>query len=135
MNNTVITPGSSSITVSIDANQRFLVNCTVYSLCGGVGSGDPDSAVLQAIAQAGFNTVRLKTSSSDTAATLAPVLENANADGLKAIVWFSAGINSSAMQSIVSGLINNYSAAAAAVITWYVYDEPNNNLSADSAVL
>ena len=53
-------------------------------------TGDPDSTALLAIAQAGFNTVLFGTS--DTAATLAPVLENVNADGLKAIVSFKASI-------------------------------------------
>ncbi len=79
-------------------------------------TGDPDSTALLAIAQAGFNTVLFGTS--DNAATLAPVLENVNADGLKAIVSFKASMSASGMQTVVSTIISSYPAAAAAVIAW-----------------
>ena len=114
-----IVPGADTVSVSIDSYRRFLVDGKPF-IPYAMACGMPSPEVMRTIAKAGLNTVCFCVGDSKTVADIRNVLDNAKANGLKVIPWFSG--STAAMRNLVAGLKDR-----PAVIAWYVSDEPNTD--------
>lgn len=125
------TPGSNNVpTVSIDSNRRFLVDGKPFiPVAIGWDNTSPAASlpIMQEIAKAGFNAVCL-ISYPCTSGYLLPILNNAQACGLKVI--FCAH-NSVPRNTLVDANGNGWVKdlkSHPAIIAWYVYDEPHTDV-------
>ena len=114
-----IAPGPDTVTVSIDSQRRFLVDGKPFIPYAMGLEALPPPAMMQTMAEAGFNTVVFAASGATTVAEIRSVLDNAKANGLKAILWINRDVSTTTLRNWVAGLKDH-----PALIAWYVYDEP-----------
>jgi hypothetical protein len=119
----VVTPGGSSVAVSIDSNRRFLVDGQPFiPMAVGWEAGPTSPAVARHLAQAGFNTIVPLLRSTHTISDIRAFLDAATASGLKVIFWADRNVPIATLESWIVGLKDH-----PALIMWYVYDEPTTS--------
>lgn len=118
LSNIAISPGPGSLSVSIDSHRRFLVNEKPF-IPFAIGWGNiPTAKEFNYFASAGFNTVCFVADPSQTISALQTALDNAQANGLKVILWIDNAVPLSTLQTWASALRDH-----PALVAWYIYDE------------
>ena len=111
-------PGPAKTTTRIDSHRRFLLNGKPFIPFAPGWEQIPSARVMRSLAEDGFNTICFCTRPMPVA-DLKTALDNANACGLKVILWVGPNVPNDMLKDWVVGLRSN-----PALIAWYVFDEP-----------
>lgn len=95
-------PGPSTVRVGIDGDRRFLVDGEPFIPIAAGWDGLASPAVVQHLAQAGFNTICLSLDRSLTNANVRPFLDSTQSNGLKVIMWIQNVVSTSTLDWITN---------------------------------